>query len=222
MTRLTIFDFDGTLCMTHEAIACALTDLFDQRLSHRVDPDHVTQLIGRGIALEETLREIHPVVRTLSDEALHEWQRHYRAIYQDVAGKRAKLFPDAVETVAECARLGAVAIVSNKGKTAVETSLSELGLAVSSDFIFADDGVAPKKPSASLYSDVICEVFPDAVPESTIMVGDTATDLRFAKNAGIIGCWATYGYGDDDDCRAIGSRFQISALAELIPIVRDL
>jgi phosphoglycolate phosphatase len=50
------------------------------------------------------------------------------------------------------------------------------------------------------------------------MVGDTEADLRFARAVGIRSCWASYGYGDGDACRALAPDYEIAAFPELIEI----
>lgn len=222
MSKLVIFDYDGTLCATHDAISHALTEVFIQRMQLEVDAIEVSRLIGRGITLLETVREIHPQGAALSDDELNEWQQHYRAIYRETSTKWVTAFPDAVKTVVECSTFASTAVVSNKGKAALESSLRQLGFSASVNQVFADDGVSPKKPDPALYSEVIRTAFPDALPSSTIMVGDTAADLQFARDSGIVGCWAQYGYGNADDCHSIGYDYRIAELKDLIPIILSL
>jgi phosphoglycolate phosphatase len=52
-----------------------------------------------------------------------------------------------------------------------------------------------------------------------IMVGDTEADLCFARDVGIMSCWASYGYGDRDGCRALAPDYEIAAFPGLIQIV---
>jgi hypothetical protein len=47
----------------------------------------------------------------------------------------------------------------------------------------------------------------------------TGVGLRFARAVGIRSCWASYGYGDRDGCRALAPDYEIAAFPGLIEIV---
>jgi phosphoglycolate phosphatase len=66
------------------------------------------------------------------------------------------------------------------------------------------------KPSALVFEQRVLPIFPDLTPSQCIMVGDTATDLQFAKNIGANACFASYGYGNVADCEAVGYSHQLS------------
>jgi len=51
------------------------------------------------------------------------------------------------------------------------------------------------------------------------MVGDTEADLHFARDVGIRSCWASYGYGDHDGCRALAPDYEIATFPGLLEIV---
>jgi phosphoglycolate phosphatase len=52
-----------------------------------------------------------------------------------------------------------------------------------------------------------------------LMVGDTETDIVFAKASGIACCWASYGYGDMGRCRALAPQYEIAGIADLPPLL---
>jgi phosphoglycolate phosphatase len=52
------------------------------------------------------------------------------------------------------------------------------------------------------------------------MVGDTATDILFARASGMPCCWASYGYGDVERCRALDPEHEISSIEELPALLR--
>lgn len=61
--------------------------------------------------------------------------------------------------------------------------LEKLGIADLFDKIYTDDGKTPVKPNPQCAKDFCAEF--GISPEKTVMVGDTMTDVSFAKNAGI-------------------------------------
>ncbi|HEY6375047.1 MAG TPA: HAD hydrolase-like protein, partial [Edaphobacter sp.] len=51
------------------------------------------------------------------------------------------------------------------------------------------------------------------------VVGDTETDILFAKNANLLSCWATYGYGDARRCKALSPDFELHKLTDLPALI---
>ena len=49
-------------------------------------------------------------------------------------------------------------------------------------------------------------------------VGDTATDIQFAKNIGAASCWATYGYGDAGRCHTLQPTYRIADIRGLFDV----
>jgi phosphoglycolate phosphatase len=76
-----------------------------------------------------------------------------------------------------------LAVVTTDNMQITRTCLEKLGIADFFDRIYTDDGEVPTKPDPfCVYH--FCE-FAGVEKERVIMVGDTMTDMRFAKNAGI-------------------------------------
>ncbi|PYS18774.1 MAG: HAD family hydrolase, partial [Acidobacteria bacterium] len=71
------------------------------------------------------------------------------------------------------------------------------------------------KPSAALYDTCIAPEFPHIGRGEILVVGDTELDLRFAANIGARSCWAAFGYGDEEACKALGPDFVISDVRQL-------
>jgi phosphoglycolate phosphatase len=53
-----------------------------------------------------------------------------------------------------------------------------------------------------------------------LIVGDTETDILFAKAAGIASCWASYGYGEPERCRNLRPDHVITTIEQLPALVR--
>ena len=76
-----------------------------------------------------------------------------------------------------------LAVVTTDNMQITRTCLEKLGIADFFDHIYTDDGEVPTKPDPfCVYH--FCEAA-GVEKERVIMVGDTMTDMRFAKNAGI-------------------------------------
>lgn len=76
-----------------------------------------------------------------------------------------------------------LAVVTTDNREITLLCLEKLGIADLFDRIYTDDGILPVKPNPHCALD-FCDLA-GAAKENTVMVGDTMTDIRFARNAGI-------------------------------------
>ncbi len=77
----------------------------------------------------------------------------------------------------------------------------------------------PVKPDPRLFH-AIQQQIPGGRLQRFLVVGDTETDLCFARNAGLQSCWATYGYGHGARCRAVGFDYTLDRIEDLPGILR--
>ena len=76
-----------------------------------------------------------------------------------------------------------LAVVTTDNMQITRVCLDKLGILDLFDKIYTDDGVVPTKPDPYCVYD-FC-TFAGVSRDRVVMVGDTMTDMRFAKNAGI-------------------------------------
>lgn len=76
-----------------------------------------------------------------------------------------------------------LAVVTTDNEAITRKCLQGLGIEQLFDRIYTDDGVTPTKPDPFCVHDFCRRT--GIAPAHTVMVGDTVTDIRFAKNAGI-------------------------------------
>ncbi len=76
-----------------------------------------------------------------------------------------------------------LAIVTTDRPGITQRCLTELGIAELFDAVYTDDGNTPQKPNPYCAKD-FCNRF-GLDPSHVVMVGDTVTDVKFARNAGI-------------------------------------
>jgi phosphoglycolate phosphatase len=111
-------------------------------------------------------------------------------------------------------------VFSNKQVSFVNLFLKKLKIHSFFDLILGDNGQISPKPNPAVFHSIIKPLFPELDNSQVLMVGDTAVDLLFAKNAGIDVCWATYGYGDRAQCLALEPTFALDDISELAALVK--
>ena len=159
----------------------------------------IMDLIGSGNSIQETLLAL-----AVNESSISQWVNIYRNLYAQHE-YLAHLFDGTHETLAYLHACNyRLILVSNKGRVAVDSSLKAFHLQGYFDLVIAEEFDLAKKPSPQVLTERILPVFPDAIAEHCIVVGDTAADLQFAKNIGASSCYAGYGFGSTLVCTAIG------------------
>lgn len=111
-------------------------------------------------------------------------------------------------------------VLSNKGLRAIEAAVGRFELKQYVSAVFAERPGMPRKPDARLF-DQVQSSFPGVRRKQSLLVGDTETDLRFARNAGVTSCWASYGYGHSARCKAVGFDYVLDQVERLPAILQD-
>jgi phosphoglycolate phosphatase len=214
--RVLLLDFDGTLVETQQAVmVCARRAL--EEMGHAVPDAALRQAISHSLLLEATIAMLAP---EMPPPEIDRAAERYREIYAEVGANYARPFPGVRETLQTVRGSGRIlAVVSNKGREAVEHQLAVADLATFVDLIFAAEADMPGKPDAAAFDRRVALAFPGVARSEFLMVGDTATDIRFAKNAGLHSCWAAYGYGDPAACRALKPDRVIASFGGLLTVL---
>lgn len=215
---LILFDYDGTLFDTRLAIAHCIERAFERRGRPTPPKERALATIATGLPLAESLVALDATLRS-DRRALNDLITTYRQIYLNEGTRLLSPFAG-VGTVLQ--RLRAVGIqsivISNKGIEAIRRSLDQTGLDAFVDMVFGDQPGLPKKPDPLLFTKHILPHHDRLPRDRILMVGDTESDILFAKSAGIAACWASYGYGETERCRGLSPEHEISSIVDLIPL----
>lgn len=217
---LLLFDYDGTLCDTRRAIKHSMRRTFEIMGYPTPNEALMDEAVGRGLLLPEMLLWLHPP-GTPPLPAV--WVSTYRTIYNTESEELVTLFPGVEEVLVAVAAHGKESVViSNKGLPLLENSLSRFGLRHYFSLVLGDtpDRQLPLKPDPAMFTQVIQPRFSAIGPGSTLMIGDTVPDLRFAHNCGISSCWASYGFGQENDTMSLQPTYRINSLPELLPLLQ--
>jgi phosphoglycolate phosphatase len=86
------------------------------------------------------------------------------------------------------------------------------------DLVLGSDDVTAPKPQAALYERHIAPWSGEMALDRLLVVGDSDIDLRFAANIGARGCWAEYGYGHRESCRAVEPAYTIGTITDVTSV----
>lgn len=215
--RLAIFDLDGTLASSLDAIAECMAGAFVA--FGLCPPSKETVRATVGLTLEESIQSLTkgqvarsqlPLLAKIYREA-HEVQAFASIRLFDGAGKLLEGLPSAGIRSA---------LVSNKGRKALDQLLERLKIWAFFDLTLSAQDADCQKPDAKLFAKYIAPHFAEISKQEILVVGDTATDIKFAKAAGLASCWVKYGYGDPAECVKLKPDHEAADIRELRHVLR--
>ncbi|ELP69663.1 HAD-IA family hydrolase [Streptomyces turgidiscabies] len=190
MTRVAMFDLDGTLVDSPRAIVEAFAVAFEAMGADPRDPADVRATIG--LPLEQAFGKLLGVPQ--DDPRVAEGVAQYQEAFRTVILPRARslVFPGVAEGLDELRRRGVVlTVATSKFHTSADALLTAAGLRDHITVLIGADDVTYPKPHPE--SGLLILERLDARPEHAVMVGDTTHDLRMAEAAGIASVAVTYG-----------------------------
>jgi phosphoglycolate phosphatase len=211
---IVIFDFDGTLADSARGIAACMAAAFE---SCDLQPPRLEDVRPRiGLRLEEAIRQL---IRDRRDVDITAVAERYRELHVSVAAPATVLYPGAQSALAMLDAAGIrLAVVSQKARRGLTQLMGQLAVEQYFDLVLGSDDVTAPKPQAALYERHIAPWAGEVERERLLVVGDTDIDLRFAVNVGARGCWAEYGYGHRDSCRAIEPAHTIGSITDVTSV----
>lgn len=180
-----LFDLDGTVLDTEERIRVAWERALED---HALPPctDWVEVMSSTVDALLAATHDDPDVQRSLK----RAYADHYRALLTtpEVA------YPGVAETVEALHGRGVrVAVVTSKGRKGVLRGLRQVGLLGHMELLVCADDVRRPKPDPEPVRQAVRRL--DVHPESTLFVGDTPSDMRSGRAAGVRTGAALWGPG---------------------------
>lgn len=216
MHDLVLFDLDGTLVNTAPDIADAVNQVLAERSLPPRSLPWVRDRIGHGSrnlllqAWQAAHRRKHPPEAPI-EELLDDFARHYA----QRCGKRGRLYRDAATVLTTLRNAGVkTALVTNKEERFVRFLLEVHGLDDQFDAQVCGDTLAAKKPDPLPVRHCLEQLGVD--PARALLVGDSATDVQTARNAGIA-VWAVdYGYNQGQPIAEARPDRVIARLSEVL------
>ena len=218
MTRLAIFDCDGTLVDSAAAICEAMEQGFTAY--GLPAPDRLATRRVVGLSLYEAMQRLHPA----GDEALHRaLAEAYKAAFHRLRGEqRAEepLFDGIVETLDVLAAEGwLLGVATGKSDRGLRLCLDRHGIRARFVTLQTADR-HPSKPHPAMLLAAMAEA--GAAPEQTAMIGDTSFDMGAAAAAGVLPVGVAWGYHAADELLAEGAARVAVHPGELPAILKEL
>ncbi len=215
MTKLVVFDLDGTLIDAFQDIADAANFIMRANGRPELSVAEVKQFVGKGARVL--------VQGILGTDEHEEVERNYRELvtyYEAASETKATFYPGILEAVAALREGGIkTAVISNKPDSVTKKVLAVLGGAQHFDYIVGESPRFTRKPAP----DVMWHVMEDAgaTHGETVMVGDSAVDVEFARAAGVRVIGVPWGQNSAEEMHSFGVETVIGRAEELVTMLQS-
>jgi phosphoglycolate phosphatase len=217
VNRLAIFDCDGTLVDSGATIYAALRASLELNGVAVPPPGECRRIIG--LSLVEAMAALLPDLDGAAHAHLAE---DYKRAFMDMraAGKVDEpLFPGVLELLDMLEADGwSLAVATGKSDRGLKHCLESHGLHARFVSLQTADR-HPSKPHPSMVAQAIADA--GAVPETTIVVGDTSFDMAMAVSAGASGIGAGWGYHDRAELLDAGALAIAEQPLHVLTLVQD-
>lgn len=187
--RLIVFDLDGTLIDSRRDLADAANALIEEHGGMPLPVDAIAGMVGEGAALL--------VRRALSAAGARlDIERdlpRFLELYDQRLLAHTKLYGGTREMVDTLAQRAVLAILTNKPQHPTDAILRGLAIAAPFRWVIGGDSAHGRKPDPAGLRCLMTSAAAGA--SETLMVGDSAVDLKTARAAGVRICLVRYGFG---------------------------
>jgi phosphoglycolate phosphatase len=214
MTRLIVFDCDGTLVDSQQLIVEAARQSL---LAHDLEPlaaESIRAVIG--LSLDLALAKLVPDADARTIASLVETYRiSWRALRAQ--GVREPLFPRAREVLDILDGQGhLLGVATGKSLPGLLDVLGHHGLSALFTSLQTADR-HPSKPHPSMLEEAMRET--GSAPADTLMVGDTGFDMEMARAAGVRPIGVAWGYHPTALLEAAGAEVILESFDQLVDLV---
>ena len=215
MSRLAIFDCDGTLVDSGGSIYRAVAETFAEH-GIAVPPGRECRKVI-GLSLVEAMRTLVPGATPDEHARLSETYKA-KFFHARSAGKVEEPLFDGIAELLD-------ALDADGWLLAVATGKSDRGLrhcleshGIHARFVSLQTADRhPSKPHPSMALQAIAEA--GSAPDRTVVIGDTSFDMGMARAAGAAGLGAGWGYHDDEELLAGGAFAVAESPLGVLPLI---
>ena len=212
MIRCILFDLDGTLVDSYDAIAESLNAARSAFGLSSYTRQEVIKMVGHGL---ENLME-----KALGPDRVAEGVGIFREHYREISLPGTRLLAGVEATLETLRDRGyALAVITNKPATFSRKILDHLGVGHLFPVLYGPD-LAPPKPDPEMVSRSLSDL--GFSPDEAVLVGDMRVDLDTARNAGIPFYAVATGSDSREDLAAAGPDRLLDRFEDLLSLFPPL
>ncbi len=200
MKPIILFDLDGTLIDSTEAILRSFEDSFKHFDMPVPEDEKVKALIGHPLDYMYTHLGVDP-------EKVWDFVDVYKSHYRQRSKPMTHFLPDAKAAIQEAATFARLGIVTTKTGEYSRILLEHMGVMEYFEVLIGREDVTHPKPDPEPIMMALEQMEVEDL-DNCWMVGDTCMDLISARHAKIKSVGVLCGYGEEVKLRSCGERLQ--------------
>jgi phosphoglycolate phosphatase len=187
-TRLLVFDLDGTLVDSKQDLALSVNAMRQEMGLPPLTLDLISSYVGQGVLVLVRRSLGTQATDENVDKGLAFFLNYYRQHMLD----NTVPYPGVSESL-EQLKGHKMAVLTNKPVNFSREMISRLGYDGYFSYVYGGNSFAQKKPDPVGLHRLMADV--QVTPRETVMIGDSDTDILTGRNAGVLTCGVTYGFG---------------------------
>ena len=208
-----IFDLDGTLLNTLGDLTSSVNAVMSAHGFPTLSAHDVQQRVGHGIRnlMAKSVPEgtDEATIDVCMDEMISYYSKHLNVHTRAYDG-----VPAAIKAIDEAGLK--IAVLSNKYDAGAKELIHDF-FPSRVDLTLGERPGVPRKPDPTSTFEILKRL--NADPATTAFVGDSSTDMRTAKNAGLLAVGVTWGFRSREDLEEGGADIVITHPSELPPLL---
>lgn len=209
-----IFDFDGTLVDTAPLIIKTMQATMRVMNLPIRDNEQCRAVIG--LRLEDIPDILWPDIHGIGEE----FSKTYRSIFNELKFPLSvACYPKVTKTLRTLLSEGyGMAVASSRNHKSLNEYLRLFGISDCFSTVIGGDDVTNGKPAP----DTVLQILKTEGwnPKETMVVGDAEFDIIMGKEAGVLTCGVTYGYGSARELKNAKPDFMIPRFSDLLTILK--
>jgi phosphoglycolate phosphatase len=186
--RLLVFDLDGTLVDSKQDLALSVNAMRKEMGLPPLTLELISSYVGHGV----TLLVRRSLGTLATDPKVEKGLAFFLDYYRQHMLDNTTPYPGVTEAL-EKLKGHKMAVLTNKPVNFSREMISRLGFAPHFSYVYGGNSFAQKKPDPVGLHKLMEDLQVSA--SETVMVGDSDTDILTGRNAGVLTCGVTYGFG---------------------------
>ena len=211
MTRLAVFDCDGTLVDGQADICDTMVHAFELAKLPAPDRNEVRRIVG--LSLPVAIRKLAPSLTDNDAKSVVEFYKSGYFARREEGLLREPLYDGIGDLLGALHRDGwQLAVATGKSDRGLQSVLAAHGLTD----LFVSLQTAdrhPSKPHPAMLEAALFEA--GVTPDQAVMIGDTTFDIHMARAANVRSVGVAWGYHDPDELTQAGAETVAQRVADL-------